>query len=413
MDDITLDAFMTQLGEIAKANVSAAASSVMRVAERVAKRAKSDYGLKVDDAQYVLKDSMLPAREKGTSEAKGKDRFVESYISTIAKDRDSEVILPEAVILDDYRELQIVLYGHDYSALGMGKNLWVVPNDRSSIDRMNSLIARTVFASAKANPFAEQVYQWYVENMPMGDSIGFIPVEWVEPDDKNWNKIYDAWVKRATDFLKTKGREATDDLLEGIKRIFTKVIMLEYSKVMIPSNPFAVSVAVEKGLLLESQAADYTIPYEIGPELPVVAGYQNMMDPTKNTNAQVLLDESLQKVHPEGHPEVEDLDTKEGRVISAAYRKRLNDTLTILESSRDANSNAIDALKSILNDTEVVVEGAEDIDEKTIELESMTPDEAAILLELDDIERNAVAESGTPEPATGADRLRHARGWEV
>lgn len=257
---ITLDAFMAQLGEDGgDDNKEAVANGLLKVAESVARRAKKEYGLDVDDAQYVLKDVAEKIDKKGLSDATGKGRFVQSYISTIAKDRDAEAILPESVILDDYRILPVVLRSHLYGEQGLGRNDWIVPNDRSSTDLMYSLLAKTIFASVKANPIAEQVYQWIVEDMPIGDSIGFIPVEWVEPADEGWGKVYDGWVKRVTAFLKTKGREATEDLLEGLKRIYTKIIMLEYSKVMIPSNPFAVAIAVEKGLLLESEVDKYTL----------------------------------------------------------------------------------------------------------------------------------------------------------
>jgi len=267
MDLITLDAFMAQLGEAGKAGKEVAAHGIMQVAESVAQRAKKEYGLSVDDARYVLKDFVCDINKKGRADAKGKDRFVQSYISTIAKDRDSEAILPEAVILDDYRALPIVLRSHLYSEVGLGKNEWIVPNEKSAVERMHSLLAKTIFASEKANPLAEQLYQWSIEDMPIGDSIGFIPVEWLEPDDKGWDKLYASWVKRTTAFLKLKGREATADMIEGVKRIFTKVIMLEYSKVMIPSNPFAVSLAVEKGLLLESEQDMYTLKEGVAKEV--------------------------------------------------------------------------------------------------------------------------------------------------
>ncbi len=339
MDLITLDAFMSQLGEAGKAGMDVEAHGLLRVAELVANRAKKDFGLAVDDAQYVLKDFVSDMEKRGTPDAVGKDRFVESYISTIAKDRDSEVILPEAVILDDYRELPTVLFGHQYGELGMGMNQWIVTNnnDTKAIELTHSLLAKTIFASKRANPKAEQVYQWSIEGMPIGDSIGFIPVEWVEPNDKGWNKIYDGWVKRASAFLVGKGREVTSDLIEGLKRIYTKVIMLEYSKVMIPSNPFAVSLAIEKGLLLESQVDIYTIK-----EADAVAPVEDAGE-TFSTAAHVL------KYGPDTGVEFPEPEIKAGREISAKNRK-------MLTATRDATDSATATIDELLAVTEMVTE---------------------------------------------------------
>ena len=251
MDLITLDAFMTQLGETS--------SILLPVAEDVAERAKTDYGLKVDNAEFVLKDAIPEVLEKGTET----ERTIKSYITTIAKDRDNEAVLPEGAIMDDYNMLKIVLYGHQYDKLGVGKNLWIVANNRHSVEGVYGLIALTKYATIKANPFADQVYNWRMEDMPMGESIGFIPVEYFTPDDKEWSKLFDSWVKRAAAYMQSKTREITDDLFEGLKRIYTKWIMLEYSDVMMPSNAHAVTLAVSKGLLTESEIEQYTIKTEL------------------------------------------------------------------------------------------------------------------------------------------------------
>ena len=335
MDEITLDAFMAQLGEASRGNKDSASTGMMRVAESVAQRAKKDYGLSADDAQYVLKDFVSDIRSKGAPEATGQDRFVQSYISTIAKDRDSEAILPEGIILDDYRTLPVVLFGHDYGALGMGKNEWIVPNTKSATELMHSLLAKTIFASKAANPLADHVYQWSIEKMPIGDSIGFIPVDFVEPNDKGWGKIYDAWVKRATAFLKTKGREATADLLEGLNRIYTKVIMLEYSKVMIPSNPFAISLAVEKGLLLDSQVKDFTIPDAA--DLDSEGG--------------LLVPREMYKAITGGLPETPVIE-KEGRTLSAKTLKQMATTLADLDKSIESQTAARGSLAALMNITD-------------------------------------------------------------
>lgn len=388
--DLTLDAFMAQLGEASSANPMGEAKGIMQTAEMVARRAKKEYGLSVDDAQYVLKDLLSDIDKKGDTDSEGTDRFVQSYISTIAKDRVNEVILPEGVMLKDYNELKIVLFGHDYSALGMGKSQWVVLNDRSNPDKMFSLLAKTIFASAKANPLAEQVYQWIIEGMPMGDSIGFIPVEWVEPADKGWDKVYDAWVKRATAFLKTKGREATAAMLEGLERIFTKVIMLEFSKVMMPCNQFAVTLAIEKGLLLDSQAKSYTI--EEPKELAIEDETEDALQEEESEEARILtiIRRELNQ---------EDAEEKEGRRFSKTTLKALDGVRTAAKASSEANQTVIEALDILVglpeDDADEIGEEVEakDIEAETDELEEMTPEEAESILDGIEKEKQAAVDA--------------------
>lgn len=390
---LTLDAFMAQLGEAGKAGKEVAAHGIMKVAESVALRAKKDYGLSVDDAQYVLKDFVCDINKKGKADAKGKDRFVQSYISTIAKDRDSEAILPEAVILDDYRALPIVLRSHLYSEIGVGKNEWIVPNEKSAVERIHSLLAKTIFASEKANPLAEQLYQWSIEDMPIGDSIGFIPVKWVEPEDKEWDKLHDSWVKRTTAFLKLKGREATEDMLGGLKRIFTKVIMLEYSKVMIPSNPFAVSLAVEKGLMLESEQEVYTLKEVLGKEVA---------ENDETEDAKTLLTMKVEDVEDI----VDEIVEKEGRTLSAK-------TKAVVTAARDANQAAVAALDALLDANaqepvtddigeEIEAKEADDIQNEDPEI---TPELAILLLEQDQKEKEAAE-----KPLTTDEEIEWAKG---
>ena len=256
-DKLTLDAFLAQLGESSKTGQV----EILPLIESAAKRLKADFGMGVDDAEYVLKDNIpdIPDIPENDFKNADRERTIDSYINTITKDRDAEVVLPEGAMLDDYKRLPIVLFGHRYDELGVGINDWIVSTHTHNKERNYGLIARTRYASIKANPFADQVYNWRLEGMPMGESIGFVPVEFVTPDDSAWDKLHDGWVKRVTAFLKGKGEELTADIFEGVKRIFTKWLLLEYSDVMVPSNPYAVTLAVEKGLISNDDIEWYTI----------------------------------------------------------------------------------------------------------------------------------------------------------
>ncbi|GAI73039.1 unnamed protein product, partial [marine sediment metagenome] len=76
------------------------------------------------------------------------------------------------------------------------------------------------------------------------NSIGFIPLESVKPDNKKWDKVKD---KLISDYgIKEK-------LIDKVKRIYTNSILLEHSDVPIPSNINALNIAVGKGFIKSDQ----------------------------------------------------------------------------------------------------------------------------------------------------------------
>lgn len=158
------------------------------------------------------------------------ERAAVSYITTRDIDRDGEIVEPDGVDLESYRKNPVVLFGHDYSQLPIGKNLWIKADERG-------LIAKTQYAS---HEFAEKVYEYRKEGMPLAQSIGFIPLKWEDNPDKS-NK---SWSRR-----------------------YTKWHLLEYSDVPVPANPEAVNIAVSKGLLpAPDPAPDIEVKYELVPE---------------------------------------------------------------------------------------------------------------------------------------------------
>ena len=228
-------------------------SPILPLAEDALKTAVSQYGLTKDDALFVLKDyNDVESKIRGEAG----DRQVESLISTLGIDYDKEVVLPEGMDKKDYEERRVVLWSHLYSQLGVGKNLWLKNVDNVAIG------ALTQFFSEKANPVGQQLYNYYNEGGILGDSIGFIPVEYATPDDGNWKRTFDKWYKRAAAFYEQRRRKLDEAILASIKRIFTKWILLEYSKVMVPANPFALQLALQKGLISGDDMERYTLKTE-------------------------------------------------------------------------------------------------------------------------------------------------------
>ena len=410
-DKLTLDAFMTQLGTH-KAGV---AKEMLSAIERAAMRIKAEYGLGVDDAEYILKAKEQEIRDIGTADAVGGNRFVKSYITTISKDRDNEAVLPEGMDDTDYN--RIVLYGHQYGELGMGKSDWIIPNEKGAIERVYGLIARTIYASAKANPLAEQVYQWQIEEMPMGKSIGFVPIESVTPDDKGWEKAHDSWAKRVTAFAKSRGRELVEGALDGLTRIFIRWIILEYSDVMVPCNPDAVTMARTKGMIAESEIERYTIKSIADNRSDAAVSeqfarevsdfYQDKPEDKEAIEGTLGLIDGGFQLPPEQMAIFRRLERffatldmpgelKEGRVLSGKSR-------AAVKSAIDATQAAVDALTALLEATDTVQASAEPTDNKDLDEVTITAEMAADMLRVDAEERKAAE-------LTGADRLRYEQG---
>jgi len=163
-------------------------------------------GCAPEDVEYIRKGLVAAAVQFDEGE-----RAAVSYITTKDIDRDGEIVDPAGADLEAYRKNPVVLFGHDYSELPIGKNLWIKSDDRG-------LIAKTQYAS---HEFAQKVYEYRKEGMPLAQSIGFIPMEW----------------------------EDTPIDVKGCRRRYKKWALLEYSDVPVPANPEAVGIAISKGLI--------------------------------------------------------------------------------------------------------------------------------------------------------------------
>jgi len=124
-------------------------------------------------------------------------------------------------MLDEYRKHPIVIWGHDYYSrnLPLGRNLWLKPDKKG-------IRAKTEYYVK--DEFARKVYEYRRDGFPLAQSIGFIPVDWEDYNEE----------------------EAKSN--NGARRKYTKWILLEYSDVLVPSNPEALQIAEEKGLLIDN-----------------------------------------------------------------------------------------------------------------------------------------------------------------
>lgn len=191
-----------------------------------AKKYAQKLHIKADEIEFVRKGIPIDPKD---IEVKEGERAAIRYVTTPHLDRDSEILIPTGAVLDDFRQSPSVLYGHDYRSLPIGKDLWIKPTTRG-------ILAKTQYAK---HQFAEDVYQCVRGKFLNSNSVGFIPVESVNQDDK---KAFADW----QDTLE-KEFEIPKDESGKAKNIYTKWIMLEHSDVPVASNAQSLNVAVSKG----------------------------------------------------------------------------------------------------------------------------------------------------------------------
>lgn len=165
------------------------------------------------------------------SEIKGideKEMTLTAYVSTDTVDRMGDILDPAGVDLGNYKKNPVVLWAHDYTKLPIGKAQWIKRDG-------NGILSKVKFAS---HEFAQEVFQLYKEGFLKAFSVGFIPKEWEDKENK-------------------KG---------AMNRVYTKWEMLEYSAVPVPANPDAVALALSKGLI---KNADLKAMLEVKNDEPI------------------------------------------------------------------------------------------------------------------------------------------------
>jgi len=166
-----------------------------------------DIGIKYADIQF--KDF--------TSEIKGIDKeekTITAYVSTNAKDRMDEVLLPDGIDLKHYKKNPVVLFSHDYYSPPIAKALWIKKDGDGVLSKMQ-------FANTQ---FAQEIFELYAGGFMRAFSVGFIPKEWDDGDgEKKPRRSYKKWE------------------------------LLEYSAVAVPANPEALTLAITKGLKLSDE----------------------------------------------------------------------------------------------------------------------------------------------------------------
>lgn len=131
-------------------------------------------------------------------------------ISTPVQDRDDDIIDVDGWELENYQKNPVVLWGHDYRALPVGRSTKVWQED-------GRLLSTDRFTPQEVNPFGHMVYQMVKGKFLKATSVGFRPLTYVFNDE---HKGYD----------------------------FQTQELMEHSIVPVPSNPEALVAAAAKGI---------------------------------------------------------------------------------------------------------------------------------------------------------------------
>jgi len=172
----------------------------------------------ITSAQFRASPEDGKAVHKGYNvEVKGIDdkaRTVTFVASTEAVDRYGDSIKLDGWRLDRFKANPVILFGHDSHTLPIGKAVDIgVKGD--------ALVVKIQFASAEANPAAENVFRLIEEGCLNAVSVGFMCISWQLVDDQE------------------SGRWGYDIL---------EAELLEISVVPIPAHPDALIQASFKGL---------------------------------------------------------------------------------------------------------------------------------------------------------------------
>jgi hypothetical protein len=195
-----------------------------------------------------MADELERIKEKGglaeeIAKLEKEKRMVITTITSSRIDRDGEIVRPDGMRLDGYNG--VVLAGHDYKGLGVGKNIWLKASENKE-----SIIAKTEYATTdKANEY----YDWRHGGFPMATSIGFAPTKYVSRGEKEFGAQIKDLVNKG--WLK-------ENEVGNVRRIYTEWFLLEYSDVTVPANPDAQEIAVSKGIMPISPEDNGVVKYD-------------------------------------------------------------------------------------------------------------------------------------------------------
>jgi HK97 family phage prohead protease len=266
---------------------------------------------------------LIKAVELTVKDSNADDRTLEFVGSTEKWDRDDEIILSSAWMLDHYRQNPVVLFAHDHYQPPIGKTTSV------GVNKDGELKFKVKFAEPEVYGFADTVYKLYKNGYMNAVSVGLMPLEW------------------------EYGKSAEEPY-----RVITKAELYELSMVPVGANPEAlitskgVMEAMEEGTVDEHEMAEL-----------------------------VMMLESTFKVKKAEEKEAgEEISAK---VNDAIKDRKIEPTpnVTVKIENYDVSMLDSEVFKQFLKDNKLVICSEEIFEEKTVEAQTTEPDIYDILLQ--------------------------------
>ncbi len=158
-------------------------------------------------------------------------RTVTAVANRPTADRDGEVIDEKAWDLKNFRTNPVLMLSHDYCGFGPGRGLPVGRIQTIEVGKSGDLLFTAEFAPSA---MGDELLHLYANDIMRAFSVGFIPKQSVTGDEIDRDKFPDA----------------------SIRRVFTKVELLEISCVAIGAHPEALVNALESGEIKTKSVRD-------------------------------------------------------------------------------------------------------------------------------------------------------------
>lgn len=256
-----------------------------------------------------------------TKAVEDSDRTLIVTISTANPDRSNDVVVPMGMMVDNYLKNPVVAFAHNYSGLAIGKTIEIQKSD-------DGIVAKVEFVPKGVYPLADQLFEMYKGGFMNAWSIGFIPKKYADRDDG--------------------GRD------------FEEWELLEYSAVLVPDNPEALTLLRSKGVDVETlekamkvvepekeiiedkntdkKQVNRVVSFEVDTKVKTITLIMDSGEKATFASSDDYLTylHDLQKAHQE---------LKEGRVLSEKNRK-------LIASVIEQMNAVIKAMQELLNATE-------------------------------------------------------------
>jgi hypothetical protein len=177
----------------------------------------------VADLKAAGKIDGEPTIEKGS-------RIFPIWVTTRDIDRDKEIVMPRGISLRDWQKSAVIIRGHDYSSLPIGKAVWVGVSDygiKMHIEAAPTADGEEILALSRF--------------MPLTASIGMGGVEYARAGSPEFDKI--------TRKMLADWQEFSEKTLAELGGVIVKCTLLEVSIVSVPANPNAVQTQLAKSAI--------------------------------------------------------------------------------------------------------------------------------------------------------------------